>query len=166
MDPSSAEIRGGKSCGGFEEQSRKSFFGSEETSCSPSLFDSDSPSSAKGYFKSPTKYNNGCSGASRGKSYFEESSTHDGSGRRISADKSEFAPAPETDTDVEDRFRVGEGPYKFDVDSVPPAPSKLGQVEVERLIHAYRISGSQMEVDPEFIKRLIAFHRGYMVMPR
>jgi len=87
-------------------------------------------------------------------------------GHRISIDKSEFAPAPETDAEVEDRLRVGEGPYKFDVDSVPPAPSMRGRVEVERLIHAYRIAGSQMEVDPEFVKRLIAFHRGYMVMPR
>ena len=58
------------------------------------------------------------------------------------------------------------GPYAFDVSGVPPAPSRLGRIEVERLVHAYRLTGSQMEVDPEFIKRLVAFHRGYMVLPR
>jgi hypothetical protein len=65
---------------GLEEQSGKSFFGSEDTSYSPSLFDSDSPASGKGCFKNPTKYKNGLSGVGQGKSYFEENATDEGSG--------------------------------------------------------------------------------------
>jgi hypothetical protein len=66
--------------GGLEEQSGKSFFGSEDTSYSPSLFDSDSSASGKGFFKNPTKYKNGLSGVGQGKSYFEENATDERSG--------------------------------------------------------------------------------------
>ena len=98
---------------------------------------------------------------------FEDNSPDEPETRPMNGSESmDFAPPPTPDLTTEDMYKVGPGPYRFDVNGIPPAPSRLGRVEVERLIHAYRISGTQMEVDPEFIKRLVAFHRGYMIMPR
>ena len=126
-------------CGGFSE-SRNSLFDSEESDSRPT----------NGYFKTPTgivKQNSVANGWSQGKALFDESSidsldlseVKSGNGVSIGKAESVFAPPPPTDSVVEERYRVGQGPYKFDVNSIPPAPSMKGRVEVERLIHAYRV---------------------------
>ena len=105
-----------------------------------------------------------------GKSLFEDQSPEEpgySDPPSLSIKSGEVYVPPTADEEFEDGpTKIGSGPYQFDVNAIPPAPSRRGRIEVERLIHAYKISGSQMEVDPEFIKRLVAFHRGYMVMPR
>lgn len=132
-------------------------YGSDD---SPSL--SDAPAASRFSFQPDCK-----SAHTNGKTMFEDSSPDEPETRpTVARDSRDFAQPPPPDFSSDDVYKVGSGPYLFDVNSVPPAPSRLGRVEVERLIHAYKISGTQMEVDPEFIKRLVAFHRGYMVMPR
>jgi hypothetical protein len=126
--------------------------------------------SGNGFFKVPEKKKLSCNGMAYGKSLFEDQSPEDpdySDPPSVSVKSGQAYVPPTPDEEFENTAsQIGSGPYQFDVNSVPPAPSHKGRIEVERLIHAYKISGSQMEVDPEFIKRLIAFHRGYMVMPR
>lgn len=163
-----------------EKNSNKFYFsldGKEELSVSPGGMNKLTtwrPSSSSSSQSSGL----GCSIRSKGKTLFEGS------------------PSGSTDADSDAKETMGDGPFLFDVSSVPPAPSRLdfcfpilnhrllsllfpiknnfnmekysrrGQTEVERLIYAYNLSGSQLEVDQEFIKRLVAFHKGFMVLPR
>ena len=109
-------------------------YGSDD---SPSL--SDAPSTCRSSFQSEKRFVR-----ANGKTMFEDHSPEEQETRPSVAASHlmDFAPSPSTDGLTDEAYKIGHGPYLFDVNGIPPAPSRLGRVEVERLIHAYRISGT------------------------